>query len=229
MAINDFIRVILPAFSTPAYTGSVDIIEQDNNASVKRVTWVNSTFCHLNHTMAKTMKIFFEEAHSPDIFRKDCDGIILFEHEGKKYMFLTELKSKFDSAQLLKAKKQLISTFIKANMLFNLSSCYKIEDYIIKGFIISHPPTSDFRVNLSKASYLSSIPADYALAKRLFLNGNNKKFDDEIHKTIMRPVDCECLHELPFGNRGIFQQIELHHISVPNEKDSITLDVQDFI
>ena len=59
-------------------------------------------------------------------------------------MFLTELKSQFDNTQLVKAKAQIIASFIKTNMVLNLASCYRIEDYIVKGFIVSRPPTSEF-------------------------------------------------------------------------------------
>lgn len=100
MAIQDFVGKILPKYHTPIHRGSVDIVEHDKGASIKRVTWTNSDFFHLNHDLAKDMKPFFEGAMAPDIFWKDCDGIIFFEKEGKKYMFLTELKSKFDSIQL---------------------------------------------------------------------------------------------------------------------------------
>lgn len=231
MAIQDFVSNILPKYYAPVHQGSVNIMEHDSGASVKRVTWINSDFFHLTHDLAKDMKPFFEGANSPEIFRKDCDGIIFFEKEGKKYMFLTELKSKFDSSQLFKAKTQIISSFIKANMLFHLSPCYRIEEYIIKGFIVSHAPTSEFIVNLRKADMLpyNRIKPDMSLALKLFLKDNIHRPTDNVHKALLTPVQCSCLSGLRLGDRGIFPRIELYHISVPEGNDSVTLNIDDYI
>ena len=39
-------------------------------------------------------------------------------------------------------------------MILHLLSCYKLEDYIVKGFIVGHPPKPDFIYNVSKADML---------------------------------------------------------------------------
>lgn len=224
MALKDFLNAIAPKYSSDLHIGSVDILEHDAGAFLKKVVWKDADFQHLDHQLAKDMKCFFDLAGSPDVFMKDCDGIVMFETEGKKYMFLTELKSNFGTEHLMKAKIQIISSFLKANMLFHLSNCYKLEDYIIKGFIVSYPPKKDFKVDLFKGSMLSDKrkEREFDFAKRLVL-GNGP------HITILRPTDLYCLKGLPLGERGIFPKIEIHYIEVAPSESEIELSVKNFI
>lgn len=37
------------------------------------------------------------------------------------------------------------------------------------------------------------------------------------------------LKGLPLGNRGIFREIEIHHIQVPKNNNKITLDIRHYI
>lgn len=230
MAVYDFLSKVLPAYATPIKRGKVDITEREASATIKCVTWINSDFYHFNHQLSKDLKEFFDKfAHSPEIFWKDCDGIILFEHDGKKYMFLTELKSGFDTGGIYKAKRQIISSFLKTNALLHMSSCYRLEEYIIKGFIISHPPKKDFLVPLKDASRLpdNKINEDFKFAIKLLLDDKKHKLTDAEHRTIMSPIDCSCLKGLPLGERGIFKKIKFIHISVP--EGSIILDVNKYL
>lgn len=228
MALNDFLKAIVPAYANYIQSGRVEILEHESDAKVKCVEWTHSDFHHFDHTMCKDLKPFFETwAKSPKILYKDCDGVILFEHDGKKYMFLTELKSTFDTTQLMKAKTQIISSFIKTNMILNLASCYHLEDYIVKGFVISRPPTSEFLRSLRQITMLPGSSLEFAT--RLFLGDKHKKWSDTEHKIKLRPVDCSCIKGLPLGDRGIFREIELYHIAVSAPNESVTLDVRNYI
>ncbi|WP_289752341.1 hypothetical protein [uncultured Duncaniella sp.] len=228
MALNDFLEAIAPNYAKGLQRGRVEILEHSADAQVKRVEWTHSDFHHMDHSMSRDLKPFFETyAGSPNVFYKDCDGIILFEHDGKKYMFLTELKSQFDNTQLVKAKTQIIASFIKTNMVLNLASCYHIEDYIVKGFIVSRPPTSEFIRVLHQGSMLPS-GNHLEFATRLFTS-DKQKISDQVHKLLMKPTECFCIHGMPLGDRGIFNEIEMYHIAVPPPDDFITLDVRDYI
>ncbi|MDE6806687.1 MAG: hypothetical protein K2J05_07770, partial [Muribaculaceae bacterium] len=219
-------KAVAPKYAAPLSRGSVEIVEHDIKPSVKvrKVIWTGADFDHFDHTLAKDMQSFFDIAGSPEAFKHDCDGVILFERNGKKYMFLTELKSNFDTEKLYEAKTQIVSSFLKTNMLLHLSLCYKLEDYIIKGFIVGRPPKSDFKIDLYKGSMLSEKrkEREYDLAKRLCILSRNNSI-------LLKPYDIYCLRGLPLGQRGIFPNIELHFIEVPEPYREITLDVGNFI
>lgn len=224
MALKDFLDAVAPRYASPIQTGEVDILEHESDALFKKVVWKDADFQHMDHQLAKDLKSFFETAGSPEVFRKDCDGVVLFETEGKKYMFLTELKSSFGTEKLMKAKTQIVSSFIKTNMILHLSSCYKLEDYIIKGFIVGYPPRRDFLVDLYRRSMLPGgiKSGDYDLAKRLFINNASRSIT-------LRPTDFFCLRGLPLGERGIFPKIDLHFIEVNVPDSEITLSVKSFL
>lgn len=223
MAFENFFKAIAPKYASPLHKGRVEIIEHESGAKVNKVTWIGSDFDHFDHTLAKDLKEFFELAGSPDVFMHDCDGVILFEKDSRKYMFLTELKSNFSTQKLHEAKTQIASSFLKTNMLLHLSLCYKLEDYTIKGFIVGRPPKTDFKVNLYKGSMLSDKQKEreYDFAKRLILSRSQS--------ATFRPPELFCLHGLPLGDRGIFPEIELHFIEVQEPYSEITLDVRNFV
>lgn len=224
MAFENFFQAVAPTYASPVQKGKVEIIEHESGAKVKKVTWVGSEFDHFDHTLAKDLKGFFELAGSPDVFMHDCDGVILFEEDGRKYMFLTELKSNFCTQKLHEAKTQIASSFLKTNMLLHLSLCYKLEDYIIKGFIVGRPPKSDFKVTLHKGSMLSDKQKEreYDLAKKLLIQNPTQS-------VTFRPYQMFCLRGLPLGDRGIFPKIELHFIEVHEPASEITLDIRNYI
>lgn len=224
MSLIDDLKKLTPSYNHRISIGSVSITERNSNASVKKVTWENADFNNIDADLAKNASSFFIGCTSPEIFHKDCDGIFTFEYDGKKYMFLTELKSKFSTQELLSAKKQIISTFLKTNTILQLLQSYQIEDYIVKGFIISHPPKSDFMINLHQSSSLpknSDKYVEYNLAYKLLYN--------QQHRIKLRPIDISSLKGLPLGPRGIFSEIELRFIEVPEENNSIILNIQNYI
>ena len=224
MSFEKFFQGIAPKYASPVQKGRVEIIEHESGAKVKKVTWIGSNFDHFDHSLAKDLTDFFKPAGSPDVFRHDCDGVILFEEDGRKYMFLTELKSNFCTQKLLEAKTQIASSFLKTNMLLHLSLCYKLEDYTIKGFIVGRPPKSDFKVSLHKGSMLSDKQKEreYDLARRLLILSRTQS-------ATFRPYELFCLRGLPLGNRGLFPKIELHFIEVHEPASEITLDIRNYI
>lgn len=225
MAITHFLQKVAPKYAAQEYKGQVDVLEHDAGAAVRKVTWTSADFSHFDHSLAKDMTSFFQIAKSPDIFHLDCDGVVMFENNGKKYMFLTELKSKFATQTLYHAKTQIISSFLKTNMFLHLSNCYKLEDYTIKGFIVGYAPAPDFTINMHKGSMLpgkSQKYREFQLAHRLFIR-------NRLQKIILKPTDFLCLKGMPIGERGIFPEIELHYITMPDGSSEITLDANAYL
>ena len=224
MAIFEQLSKILTRYPSLIGKGAIDILEYDEKATVRKVTWINSDFNYFDSTLAKDMTAFFQKSTKNELFCKDCDGVIIFEHGGKKYMFITELKSGFSTEIFYKAKTQILSSFIKTNMILHLLSCYKLEDYIVKGFIVGHPPKPDFIYNVSKADMLkdSDTKKKHEFARSFFIKNKS-------HIRFLKPKDFYCLKGLPLGDRGIFQNIELYFIEVKDGDSEIKLDVTNYI
>lgn len=221
--ICDDLKSIFPKYaSTGYYKEVVTIVEPNSGAKVKKVTWTGSNFQYIEPAIVKDMTAFFRTTGTPAVFHSDCDGIILFQEGEKKYLFFSELKSTFDSSDIYHAKDQIVSSFLKINMVMHLLPCYQKEDYIVKGFIFSHPPKKSYLIDLHKEHMMGS-QSKYKTEADLVLD--ICYYDNHI----FRPIDFHCLKGLPIGGRGIFNQMELYHIPVPDDQPDITLDVHCYI
>ena len=204
--------------------GNVHINEKSPSAKVKEIIWTGSDFHKVDSTVVKDMTSFFQMAGSPEIFNLDCDGIILFEKDSQKYIFFSELKSTFDTSDIFYAKDQIISSYLKINMIMHLLHCYNYNDFIVKGFIACLSPNMSFLRDLYKEQLLKSgsrykSDADFAIDLCYFSK----------RSTVLQPTDCFKLKDLPLGNTGIFKTMEFHYIEVPIGKSSVTVDVNAYI
>ncbi len=224
MFCSDFAK-IFPAYCCQPYSGSVDISEKDSQAKVRKLTLANGTcFQYIDTAIVKDMTSFFQKANTDEIFHHDCDGMVIFDgNDGKKYLYIAELKSTFDSSDIYYAFKQIISSLVKIQMLLSLLPCYNPSDFVCKAFIVSLPPNAQYLRDLQRKS-ISNKSNRYLTETEIVLllcYGNDKD-----KKLIVKPQDCHFFKDLPITG---FKEIELRHISVPAGNDSITLDVNSYI
>ena len=132
MAFENFFKAIAPKYASPLHKGRVEIIEHESGAKVNKVTWIGSDFDHFDHTLAKDLKEFFELAGSPDVFMHDCDGVILFEKDSRKYMFLTELKSNFSTQNYMSQRHRLRHPSLKPICCFTSRSVINLRIILLK-------------------------------------------------------------------------------------------------
>ena len=163
------------------------------------------------NTLVKDDSSIFVKAGTKDLLREDCDGIFLTEQEGKKYLYLCELKSTFSTQQITKAKNQLIGSYLKLHSLFSLLQAYHPEEWIVKGIIVSFAPDTE-TVNL--------------LSKN---REQNKAYDF-----------CFCLHRdkkytMPAANCQQFfaplnlPELTLHYLAVPGEQKEFSVNFGDLM
>lgn len=215
---------LFPKYSMEYCRDNISIKETSAQSKVKELIWSNSCFQCIDATIVKDMTSFFQKAGSSDIFHNDCDGITIFEENGKKYLFLSELKSTFDSNDIFHAREQIISSYIKISMLMHLLRCYNKEDFIAKGFIVNLSPNENYLRDMYRAQFLN--------------RGNNYREESDFilklcygkeKKTVLKSTDCYKLKTLPLGDKCLFNEMELYYIEVPEKSSSIKLDVHDYI
>lgn len=227
--MEDFFHNIFPKLKPLRFKDKCAVLEHESNADVREVVWNNLDGLYFDHELAKKLTSIFEKFESPELFRKDCDGILIFEKDGRKYIFLTELKSGFGTERTYKAKRQLIASYIKLNMILSLGSFYKPEEYIVKYFIFGYPPKAEFLS--SRLQSLSMMPRgharfeEYQFSRRLFFPLTSQSF----HNYKAKVEEIECIRDLGLNNKIFSNPLDFYFIEVPEGSRSITLDVNVFL
>lgn len=230
-AIENTIRAIFPSTAAGMVSCGLasHILERDKGATFTSVDWTNGYFMTFDPTIAKDMTSFFSKYKAPEVFRKDCDGVMIFEENDKRYLFLTELKSSFDTTRVCEAKTQLLSSYLKINMLLNLTQGWKNEGTIVKGFIVSPAPNKDKRAEWkrdARAAANSSKRFDYS--DKIFC-GKLLNCIDQKKPMLLHGYDSHHLAPCRLGERGIFPEMELHYVEVPAGQTSLTLDARQYL
>jgi len=152
----DDLKKLLPLYQNTGHAENTYIVrETSDNSRIKEVIWINSDFQFFDTNIAKDLTGFFSKARCTEdasIFSLDCDGAFLVQGDKHKYLFLNELKSTFDSGDIYHASNQIVSTYIKLNMILNLLPNYQKQDVKVKGFIFSHPANKKYLRDLYRES-----------------------------------------------------------------------------
>lgn len=224
MFCNDLSK-LLPGYQSIGYFQSTYTVHESSaNAKIKDVTWENADFQVFSTDIAKDLTGFFQHAKSGEIFYLDCDGAFLIQGDIKKYLFLCELKSAFDSTDIYHAANQITSTYIKLSMILNLLPNYRKDDVVVKGFIFTRPATQDHLRDLHKQSmmgYKSRFTTDAEFCYDLCYHAEQTY--------VMNFRKCHQLKAISLGKETLTDQIEFHHIPVPGPSSSITIDVMRYI
>lgn len=204
---------------------SVHIHESGKNAKVTDVDWVNGNFLLFRQNIITQLGSFFKKNQCLEIFDLDCDSLMMFEHNGEKYLFFTEIKSSFNFSEIAHAKSQIFSSYIKLNMLLNLIENYRNENIIVKGFIVSKAPTAEDKTHIKD---YNNLPYDKQI-KKPQIGFCQKLIRNSKSGFLLTPGNSYHLSPLNLNNRGIFPKITLHHIAVPESDSSIVLNALDYV
>ncbi len=221
----DDLRKLLPAYQNVCYVKDrYTIHESSTDSKVKDITWINANFQVFNPDIARDLTCFFRSAKSGDIFCFNCDGVFLFQGESKKYLFLCELKSAFDSSDIYHASNQINSTYIKLSMILNLLPNFRKDEVVVKGFIISRPPDKTYLRDLHKQSMMGNKGKFTTEAEFCYdLCYNSEK------KHMLNFKHCHQFKDIPLGSESIADRIEFHHIPVAAPSTSIAVDVMQYV
>ncbi|GAB6976585.1 hypothetical protein [Prevotella falsenii] len=220
---ND-LKKLLPQYDFEYKSGKHTVKENSVDSKVKEVIWDKSDFQCIDPQIAKDLSGFFQRSKAAGIFRLDCDGAFLVQSEDKAYLFLIELKSSFIPCHIYKASNQIISTYIKLNMILGLLPNYIKGNIKVKGFIFSRPCEEKSLRDLDRSNLLppnNKYITETELTKH-FIKNKGKNIT-------IKPNQCHRLKDVPLGSNALFDELELYHIDVEEPNTSITMDTSEFL
>lgn len=200
-----------PGVKSETFEGVCSITEPQNNGTEKfqeiiLTGWDGIIF---PRDLACLASSFPKKANHNGVLLKDCDGIVIFEKNGEKYILFCELKSSFFLDDIAQAKNQLIGSSVKMKGILSTLQGFNTDDYNYIGLIVSFEPTQEQLTNISKND---DARASFAIS----LN-SNKYYSMSADK-------CNrYFHPLAVGCFNIF------YISVPNHYTKYTVDVNTFL
>lgn len=143
---------LFPAFASDGvvvrdYTFD-EVNNKDKKDTFRRLTVNGMDGIVIPSVMVKEDTSFFQKSGSSDILKEDCDGIFFTEQDGRKCIYLCELKSTFSTQQINKAKNQIIGSYLKLHSLLSLLQSYDANEWTVKGIITSFVPDEEQRAFL---------------------------------------------------------------------------------
>ena len=152
IALTNKFNTTFPRYSASFFTGSTFIVEPRNatNGKFYKLELTGIDGFSFPHGLGSALSSFATNANHTGSLNKDCDGIILFEYGGQKYMLFAELKSTFSTDDLGKAQEQIVGTSIKFISTLSVLEGVNIDEYKIIGVIVSYEATSEQITGISK-------------------------------------------------------------------------------
>lgn len=204
--------VAFPGVASTRFNGSCKVEEPENIKNGKgfqQIEFTGIDGISFPHELARKTSSFASIAQHKWILSLDCDGIILFEKNGQKYMIFCELKSTFSTKEIAKAKNQVIGSYVKMKGLFSTLQGYDVDDYKPVGIIVSFEPTQE---QLNAISKLENPTSSFAITL------NSKK---TYH---MSASKCDIFfHPFAVGN------FDIYYIGVPGLQQTYSIDLNSII
>ncbi|MBR3566994.1 MAG: hypothetical protein IKO46_10850 [Salinivirgaceae bacterium] len=204
-------NIAYPELKSEKFHESCTIVEPQNNGTEKfqeivLTGWDGILF---PHELARKTSSFPSIAKHTSVLNLDCDGIVIFEKNGEKYILFCELKSSFIWEDITHAKDQLIGSSVKLKGLLNTLQGFNTNDYKYIGLIVSFEPTQEQLTNISKND---NAGAAFAIS----LNSQKHYF---------MPADKCDKYYYPLAAG----QFDIYYISVPNRQTTISVNVNSFL
>ena len=161
------------------------------------------------HELANKASSFASKVNHTGILLQDCDGIVLFEKDGQKYMLFCELKSTFSTEEIAKAKNQLVGSYIKMKGILSTLQGYDNNTYKPIGVIVSFEPTQEQ------------------------LNAISKRDDRHSHFAIsLNTKKIYCMHSSKcnsFFHPFAVGDFDIYYVGVPNRQQIYSVDLYNII
>ena len=195
--VNNF-NIAFPKYKITPVSGRASVIEESNedNGKFRELEYTNLNGCSFCNGFASKLKSFADCVEHKGCLLKNCDGIHIFEHNGEKFLMLSELKSGFNTDEIAKAKEQIIGTYLNLMGVLNLLQDFNAKDYKIFGVIAAYEPSDEILSAIAKHEDKKSSFAIQLNAKhKYFMPATNCKrfyhpFDVGDFTIVYVPVGC---------------------------------------
>lgn len=204
-AIEEF-NQLYPHYAAKPFEDACDVEEPAQDA-FNRLTVTGCSGFAFPRCLAGDSMSFYSKAESPDPMRFNSDGMFLTEVDGRRCLFVCELKSTFDSCQIAHAKEQIVGTLLRLKAQMSILQSKPNWEY--HGVIVSYEPTMEQLACLCKLTSRDAKFSSYLCVKK--------------HKQISALLGCRYYKPLDFPNMFI------HYVPVPERKRDIKVNLRDLL
>lgn len=207
---NNF-TAAFPVFPSIPFNGSCNIEEPKNfnTNNFQRIELTGFAGFAFPHELASGTSSFASVAKHTGVMTLDCDGIVMFEKNGQKYMLFCELKSSYVKDDIVHAKDQLVGSSVKMKGLLSTLQGYNRDEYKYIGLIVSFEPTQE---QLASYGKLTDRGASFVIR----LN-HDKRY-------LMPAANCNTyFHPLAVDDFNIY------YVPVPNRQTTFSVDINTII
>lgn len=152
MKIIEEYNALFPREKAVRTAGACTIAEHEDTvnltSSLREVTYTGVDSYLFPHLLPKKLsgsfqKLGIEKDSTYGALLKDCDGIFCVDREGTIHVYFCELKSSFSTQEIIKAKDQIIGSYLKVNSLLQLLQGYRSSKFVFHGIIVSYEASTE--------------------------------------------------------------------------------------
>lgn len=200
---------LYPRYASMAFDDACEVLETEpkNDQDFRRFVVTGGSGYSLPREFAAESVSFYGKSDSPAPMRLNSDGIFFSEIDGRKCIFVCELKSSFSSSQIAHAKEQIVGTVLRLKA--QLSILQTQPDWEYHGVIVSYAPTENQLMLVNKLS-----SRDASFSRYLYTKG---------HKKITVEMSRRYYHPMAVPN------LVIHYVAVPNRKTEYQMSLNDLV
>lgn len=190
-------------------TCNLDEHENDETDKFQRIVLTGLDGYVFPHELMGKASSFPGKAGHEGVLTLDCDGVLLFERGGQKYILICELKSSYTSERIIHAKDQIIGSCVKMRSLLSSLQGFDESEYKAIGLIVSFEPTQE-----QITSFTKNEGTKYTFLLRLQAE---KKYSMPAART------NRFFHPLKVGD------FDIYYVAVPDRQTTYTVDINTFL
>lgn len=200
---------LYPNYAFCAYEGNCEVMETNpkDDKDFRRFVVTCGSYWLIPRKFAAESVSFYGKAGSPAPMRFNCDGVFYSEIDGRKCLFVCELKSSFSADQIAHAKEQIVGTVLRLKALTSILQTS--PEWEIHGVIVSYEPT------IGQITFVNKLTSrDASFSKHLIETGH-KKITAEMARKYYKPMAVP--------------DITFHYVAVPERQPEYQMSLTDLI
>lgn len=152
----------------------------------------------------KAQETLMKEENSHKVVRMDCDSILCVEKDDRVIFYLCELKSSYIQENIIKAKDQIVGSYIKLHGMLSLLQDYDKNKIEIYGIIVS------YEADVERLSGLKDM------------ENKGARFCVSLYSRMS--YDMPRKHCEKYWYPLVFQDIKIKYVKIPRTQKQYTID-----